>query len=125
MPEVPITLRNEFSFISPRGDVSERAQILGNFDGVPSLNVGNVLHYRLLRGPLDNPPKGRESRDRVEAWGAYDYLTKVNDISRRVLEMSQSPAEPSLDFATARKEWRQYLNVMYIAFGSYVSRAAD
>ena len=126
MPEVSITPRKEFSFISlPRRDVSERDEILRNFEGVPSLNSDNVLHYRLLRSPSDDPPEGRDSRDRVETWEADDYRTKVNDISRRVLEMSQSPAEPSLDFATAKKEWRQYLNVMYIAFGPYASRAAD
>ena len=122
---MPITPKSRFSLSLPHRDLSERAQLLRNFEGVPPLN-DDVLLYRLLRSPSDDPPEGRDSGDRFEAWGANDYPTKVNEIARRVLEMSGQPStEPSIEFATARKEWRQYLNVMYIAFGFYVSWEAD
>ena len=120
MSEATITPRKEFSFISlPRPDVSERAQILRNFDGVPSLNSDNILHYSLLRSPSDDPPVGRDSSDSVEIWRANDYQ-KVKDM----VVMSRRPSDTE-SLTARKKEWRQYLNVMYIAFGPYISRADD
>lgn len=122
MSEVPIKPKKRFSFISlPRRDLSERAQLLDNFDGVPPPN-NDVVFYKLLRSPSDDPPEGGDSGDRVEVWGANDYRTRVNEIARRVLGISR---QPSTEFAAARKEWLQYLNVMYIAFWAPISTAAD
>ena len=137
MTEKIIKPKDKFSFTRLRRGPSESAQLLENFDGVPPPN-DDVLFYRLLCSPSDDPPAGRDRDDRFEALGV-GYPTRLNEIVADVLEMSRqpsetTPAEPTptkesvtatKESVTARKEWTQYLNVMYIAFGPYVFRAAD
>lgn len=104
--------KNEFSFIRlPGRHQSERPQLLENFDfgSSPSGGRHDVLFYRLLRSPSD-PPEGRDSVDWVDALGANEYQKRVNEIAKDVVEMSRRSS--SID-TTTRKEWGQYLNVMY------------
>ena len=134
MTEVEISPRNKFSFIRlPRRGRLEGAQLLENFDGVPSPNNDNVLYYKLLRSPSDHPPDGRDSADRVEDLGADGYQNRLNQIAETFVKMSR-PTDPTTtgepiateeESTRVRKEWAQYLNVMYIASGPPVSGAAD
>ena len=123
MPEVPIQPKDRFSFTRlPRRGRSERAH-LGKSEGVPPLpGRDDVLFYKLFpSGESD----GGDSRDRVEVLGADRYQARLNEIARGIVEMSRQPSETSPIQSTARKEREKYLNIMYIAFGPYVSRAAD
>ena len=120
--------KSEFSFIRlperlPGGHLSERAQLLENFDFVPSTGgavnplpreTDDVLFYKLLLSP-SNPPEGRDSADWVDVLGVDGFQERVNEIAGDVVEMSrQSSGSPSIDATTVRKEWGQYLNVMYV-----------
>ena len=140
MTEVTIIKpKDDFSFIRrARRGLPERDQLLKNFTGVSSLNDGNVLYYKLFRSPSDDPPEGRGPEDTVEDLGADKYQPRVNAITKDVVNMSRQSLitqptvmEPAATTITGgvsektRKEWTQYLNVMYIAFRSYASRAVD
>ena len=124
MPEVPIQPKDRFSFTRlPRRGRSERAH-LGNFEGVSPLpGRGDVLFYNLF--PSGDQPDGGDSRDRVEVFGVDRYQARLNEITRSIVEMSRQPSETSPSQSTAGGERGKYLNVMYIAFGTYTSRAAD
>lgn len=129
-----IKSKNDFSFIRlpDRERLSERAQLLKNFDFTPSSSDSaddlppsddkDVRFYKLLRSPSD-PPEGKDTPDLVETLGPHEYQARVKEIAEDVVEMSRkflgAPSDdtleaPSDDKMRARTEWGQYLNVMYL-----------
>ena len=124
MPEVPIQPKDRFSFTRlPRRGRSERAHF-GNPEGVAPLpGRDDVLFYRLF--PSGDQPDGGDSRDRVEVFGVDRYQARLNEITQGIVGVSRQTSETSPIQSTAGEERERYLSVMYIAFGPYISGAAD
>ena len=118
MIRAEIKPKNEFSFIRlpDRGCLSERAQLLGNFDITLSSSgsADDVRFYKLLRSPSD-PPEGQDSPDSVGTLKPPEYQARVNKIAEDVVKMSREYlGTPSDDTTRTRTAWGQYLNVMYL-----------